>query len=204
MRALVVLAVLLCVVSARAQSCPVQDADEPGVAAGISSLHGTLRYHDDLRQWLGLRFDKPACGQNEVQLTFRDSAIRRRVESFRGCGVTATGTMFYRPSGYYSTEIAINDPVLRPDKSCHPFPIKSDPASIHIDPQVRRYYASITVDYREGHVQVMVWTGEDKRSALRPWEAYVQYGLNSFGDGIFFGCVKGFPSWREHHTRTTG
>ena len=198
MRVLLILTGLFCVVSTQAQSCPpVQDAYGPGVAVASSSLHGTLRYHDELREWLGLRFDKLTCGQYEVQLTFSDAAMQRRAESFRGCGVTVTGTMFYRPSGYYSAEIAINDPVLRPDKSCHPLPIRPDPASIRIDPLLRNYRASITLDYRKGRAQVAVWTGEDRRWSLEPWQAYVHYTLNSFGDGIWFSCVQGFRLGKE-------
>jgi hypothetical protein len=180
--------------AANAQSCPNAEAGE---APGDSVLRGKVILHDDLRRWLGLNLDQPACGEKEVQLIFSDSQAERRGESFRGCKVTATGKLYYGQTGYYSANLAISIENLKPDASCHPFPVMPEPAAQNISPDLRLYYASITVDYRgKGHVEVDVWKDRDRSVPLRPWQAYVDYRLNGGGDVLYFGCREGFK-WKD-------
>ncbi|SRR6266849_2115384 len=193
MRPLVILlAALLLSVAASAQNCPMSDARGPAEASAASTLHGTLILHDELRKWLGLKLDLPTCGQDEIQLVFPDAKALRSAESFRGCAVSATGKLFDTPTGYYSAEIAISDPLLKPDSSCHPLPVEPDPSAAPIPTGLKSFRASITVDYRgKGHVEVRVWRSTNN-AVLKPWQSFVHYGLTGGEDVMWFGCRKGF------------
>jgi hypothetical protein len=177
-----------------AQTCPTTaDSEQGRAAADPSVLHGRLVYHEDLRDWLGLELDKPACGQHEIQLVFTDAAVWRKAEALRGCSLTVTGKIFDSPTGYYSAGLAVSDPTLRPDSSCHPFPAKPDLSTVPIPSSVDLYHVSITVDYRgRGHVSVHVSDGQNAATSLEPWQAYAHYMLTGGADVIWFGCQKEF------------
>ena len=196
MRIVLGLLAVLCVsTSAHAQSCPRHDSEGGDDAADASLLHGTLVHHNELREWLGLKLDRPACGQNEIELVFYDSSAWRRADSFRGCGLTVVGKLYDSPTGYYSSDMAIEEGKLKPDSSCHPFPVRPDPSTTSIPKDLRTYRASITVDFRgKGRVVVKVWNDRDPQVSLRPWEAYVDYMLTGGGDIIRFDCRKGFQA----------
>ncbi len=176
------------------QTCPTAAESEQGSgAAEPSVLHGRLVYHNDLRRWLGLKLDKPACGQGEIQLVFADAALWRRAEALRGCSLTVTGDIFDSPTGYYSADLAISDPVIHPDSGCHPFPVKPDLSTVPIPSGVQLYNVSINVDYRgKGHVTVHVSEGPNGATPLGPWQAYAHYMLTGGADVIWFGCQKEF------------
>lgn len=207
MRILIFFVLALAMVGiARAQSCPKDDSSGSDAVPEQSTLHGTVKYHDDLREWLGLELDHPACGQSEIQLVFSDDKEWRRVESLRGCAVTATGILYDSPTGYYSARIAVGDPKLATDPSCHPFPVKRNPQLASIPADLSAFRASIVVDYHgKGHVTVQVWRDESPSSLLQPWQAYMDYMLTGSLDVIWFNCRKGFqmgdvlqdpkPSW---------
>ncbi len=164
-----------------------------GEASDVSILHGKLVHHDELRQWLGLKMDNPACGENEVQLVFSDPKAWRRADSLRECRITVNGKLYYSPTSYYSTNMAISDGTVKPDTSCRPLPIEPDLSAADIAPAPHAYNVSITVDYRgKGRVEVKVWKGENPRSLLEPWQAYTHYFLNGSADYITFGCREGF------------
>jgi hypothetical protein len=194
MRTLIVLTTaLLATAAVNAQTCPPHDDHGREKALSPSVLHGTLLFHDDLRQWIGIKLDRPACGQTEVQLVFSKADAWREAETLRGCTVTATGELFDSPTGYYSAELAISDATLKPGPSCHPSPVRPDPYAVPIPPNVKSYHASISVDYRgKGHVNVKVWHGDDKPVPLAPWQAYISYTLTGGQDVIWFDCQKGF------------
>jgi hypothetical protein len=195
MRTLMVLAAaLLVTVTVKAQTCPPQD-QEHGLAEASrpSVLHGTLLVHDELRQWLGVKLDRPACGQKEVEIVYSKGEDWRRAETLRGCTLTATGKLYDSPTGYYSADIAISDPTLKPDPSCHAFPVKPDPYAVPIPPSLTEYQVSITVDYRsKGHIDVRVRQSDDKRVLLKPWQAYVNNTLTGSMDVIWFDCPNDF------------
>lgn len=195
MRVIIVFAAFLWLATtASAQSCP--DANT-GVAAEPAVLHGALAYHDELRKWLGLRLDHSECGGDEVQLVFPKSEERRAAETLQDCHITATGKLYNGETGYYSSNLAMSVESLKPDASCHPKPLKPDPAASRIPPDRRSYRASIMVDYRgKGHVRVEVWRDTGRQVSLKPWEAYVNYFLNGAADVIYFGCREGFE-WRD-------
>jgi hypothetical protein len=194
MRTFILLATtLLATLVANAQTCPKEDQHGGGEASKPSTLHGTLLLHDDLRHWLGIKLERPACGQTEVELVFSNVQGRRKAETLGGCKVDVNGKMFYSPTGYYSAAVAISDPTVKPDPACHPHPLETDPSSVHIPTAVGAYHASITVDYRgKGHVDIKVWQGDDKSALLAPWQAYITYGLTGALDVIWFDCQNDF------------
>ena len=175
-----------------AQNCPVRGERGPAEASTASTLHGTIAHHDELREWLGLKLERPACGQDEIQLVFSDMKAQRNAETFQGCAVSVSGKLFDVPTGYYSAEIAISDPTLESDSSCHPFPVKPDPTIVPIPTDLKSFHASITVDYRgRGHTEVRVWRSA-KNEVLQPWQSFVYYQLTGGQDVLWFSCHDGF------------
>ncbi len=176
-------------VVAAGQACP--DGSDLG-ARSASILHGTISYHDELRQWIGLKLDHPACGQHEIQLVFDSSDGFRKAKALRRCSATAAGKLFEGLTGYYSADLAISGAKLDPASSCHPSPVEPD-LSLESIPPVRKYYASITIDYRgKGHIDVSVWRDSVGRIPAKPWQAYVNYLLTGGEDVLWYGCRKGF------------
>jgi hypothetical protein len=192
MRTLMILGIALLwgATTVHGQTCPITSGDE---AKKPSVLQGTLLVHDEIREWIGLKLERPACGQNEVQLVFSKPQAWREAKSLRGCKVTASGQPYESPTGYYSAEIAISNAVLKPAPTCHPSAVEEDPSSVPIPSDMKAFYASVTVDYRgKGHVDVRVWHGGEARLPLAPWQAYVSYNLNGSLDLIWFRCQKDF------------
>ena len=105
------------------QVCPDGSYSE---AQSASILHGTVSYHDELRQWIGLKLGHSACGQHEIQWVFDSSEGFRKAKTLRTCAVKAIGKLFGGMTGYYSADLAISDPKLEPDSSCHPSPEEPD------------------------------------------------------------------------------
>jgi hypothetical protein len=194
MRTFILLATaLLATLVANAQSCPKEDPHGFPKASNPSVLHGTLLLHDELRRWLGIKLERPACGQTEVELVFSNVEGRRKAETLQGCNLDVNGKLYFSPSGYYSAAVVIWDPTLKPDPACHPHPLEPDLSSVHIPTTVAAYHASITVDYRgKGHIGIKVWQGDDKSALLAPWQAYVTYRLNGALDVIYFDCQNDF------------
>jgi hypothetical protein len=190
------IALLGAATAARAQSCPKDNPSSVDIAPEASTLHGTVVYHDELREWLGLRLDQSACGEDEIQLEFTDKSGNgfRRAVALRNCGVTAKGKLYNSPSGYYSTGVAMNDPPLVPDASCQPFPVKRDPATFYVPDELKLVHATITVDYRNrGHVDVKTWYEAKKEQIqLKPWQTYINYFLTGGGDTMWISCRKYF------------
>ena len=58
-----------------AQSCPSQESSKRKRRPFCT---GTLTYHNTIREWLGLRLDKPTCGQKEIQLIFANKESWRK------------------------------------------------------------------------------------------------------------------------------
>ena len=184
---------LLAAACLNAQQCPAEGGKTAGVAVKPSVLHGTLVAHDDLRHWLGLKLDEPACGQTEIQIVFSKAEQSRAAETLRQCTVTATGALYESPTGYYSTAVAMSDAQLKPDESCRPLPVEPDSTAVLMPSNVMTYSASIRIDFRgRGHIDVAVNTNREKPVDLTPWQAYVSYTLNGSGDVIWFACQKDF------------
>jgi hypothetical protein len=168
MRVLILIATaLLGAATVNGQTCPADG--KQGISDKPSVLQGTLLLHEEIREWIGLKLDQPACGLTEVQLVFSKPEAWREAKSLRGCKVTATGQLFESPTGYYSADVAISNGALKPDASCKPSPIEEDPGTAPISPNVKTYHASIIVDYRgKGHVDIKVWQGDEKSVPLTP------------------------------------
>jgi len=194
-KALVLSLLLFSASEAFAQTCPKQDSRGPHDATEPSVLHGTLVYHDELRTWLGLKLDRPACGETEIELLFDTSDAWRKADSLRNCGVTATGKLYLGDTAYYSVPMAIADPQLSPDDWCRPSPVEPDPSKAPVPPQLHTYYVSITIDTRgKGHTAARVSLDPDARESLAPWQAYTHFSINGGGDLLWFGCREGFSA----------
>ncbi len=192
MRALWILVIASLLTLARgavAQACP-QSLEE---AKASSTLHGTLIYHNELRQWLGLKLDKETCGEEEIELVFLEAGNWRQAEALRNCQVTVIGILYYGLTGYYSAGMAISDPMVAPDVSCNPFPVKPDLATMPKKANIKRFTAQIVVDYKgAGSVKVRVWEDEQKKAELAPWEPYLSYMITGGRDVIWFHCADSF------------
>ena len=198
------LGIILCLfvsLSCVCQSCPTGDGED---APKPSTLHGVLRKHDELRQWIGLKLDKPVCGKREVQIIFAhdDSSLRyRQADALAGCGVEVTGTLYESPTGYYSASLAVADPEITPAPSCHPKPIEPEPPKVIIPATLRLYEVSITVDYRgKGHADVRVWQDGEQHVALSPWRGYASYWLTGGADLLWLHCADGFDVKKARRT----
>ncbi|MGA2966351.1 MAG: hypothetical protein ABSD64_09070 [Terriglobales bacterium] len=183
-------AVLICS-AATAQTCPNRStgSNTPNEAV----LHGTLIHHDELRQWLGLKLDRPTCDEDEIELVFSTSGRWRTADALRNCKVSVRGYLYDGATGYYSANLAIQDAKLLPDNSCSAFPVAPNPALAPRKPNLTVYEAEIVVDYRgKGHVDVVVWANQQKKDRLTPWQAYVDYMLTGSRDVMWFGCADEF------------
>ena len=177
---------------AQEPSCPDYDKYKDLNAPKPSSLHGTIQFHDEIRQWLGVKLDKPTCNESEIQLVTAKSDGYRQMKTFVGCTVSVTGVLFQGATGYYSTKLAI-DPDIKPEAGCRRSALEPDPLTIPIPATLRNYQVSITVDYRgEGHVDFSAWSSSNPRQRLKPWQTYIHYAMTGGNDSIFFGCHKGF------------
>ncbi len=177
---------LLAMVSVvRSQDCP---GAQP---SGVVTLSGDVLYHDEIRQWLELRVPKPVCGETSIQLVSLSGSTRawRKLDSVRGCHVTATGTLDVPGTGYYSAGLYLNVIKLTPDAVCvrqPPFPdySKAKPAR-----WVKDYKVAMRLDYAHGgkiHFEV---TSAGKE--LEPWQAYASYQFT--GEYVLYGfCGKQF------------
>jgi hypothetical protein len=173
------------------QNCPDPGTWKPSAAA--STLHGVLTYHDELRQWLGLKLGKGTCGENEIELVFHESKDWREAEALRDCEATVIGRLFYSGTGYYSAAMAMADPAVAPDETCQPHAVNTDPGLAPRKQDIRNFVAEIVVDYQnKAHVAVRVWKDRHRESELKPWQAYVNYELTGSRDVIWFGCTDGF------------
>jgi hypothetical protein len=190
MKVLGVLALFLLPIAVTGQSCPQGDAGE---AVQPSTLRGTIAYHNDLRGWIGLKLQEPACGQHELQLVFFDGDQFRLVKALSGCKVTATGKIYEGLTGYYSAHFAIQNPEIKPDSLCRSSAVEPDLYAQPIAPGVNAWRATITVDYRgKGQINVNVQTLDKSPRTLTPWQPYVHYMLTGGADVIWFSCRAGF------------
>jgi hypothetical protein len=153
-----------------------------------------LRFHDEIRQWIGLDLDKTACGVGEIELFVAvESPEGRRAKSLVGCHVKVTGRIYPHSTGYYSAAMAFGDPEVTPDATCHSKPIEPDYSLAPIPAKLLRYRASITADYRgNGHVRVKAWRDGTKPIPLEPWQAYVSYSFTGDRSVIYFQCAESF------------
>jgi len=175
---------------AQEPSCPNYDKYKDLDAPKPSVLHGTIQFHDEIRQWLGLKLDKPACNESDIQLVTMKSDGYRQMKTFVGCAVSVTGMLFQGATGYYSADLAI-DPKIKPDAGCHRAGLEPDPATVSIPAKLRQYKVSITVDYRgKGHVDRRAWNNNSPQESLEPWQTYIDYTMTGGRDSISSDATK--------------
>lgn len=190
MRAWVLVVLALFAGLTYAQSCPRDNPNGPSFNSQKLTLTGKLVYHNDLRQWFGLRLGKPICGQTEIQLIGADEVADRLLQVHRGCRVSASGSLALSPTGYYSREISEAFESFESDPACSaksPFP---DYSNVKPDPRIRNYRVRIVLHYATAHkhIDVTAWSGG---KLLAPWQAYAHYQLT--GGFAFYGqCANGY------------
>ncbi|MES2391667.1 MAG: hypothetical protein V4555_08505 [Acidobacteriota bacterium] len=197
MRSAVAITVALLLLSgarSRAQDCPRADPAGPLIDSAPQTLQGTLRYHDDLRQWFALEVARPICGKKIIELVDTDGAFApTHAKGFaiaRGCAVTVRGPLGIPGTGYYSAELYMDVKSLKLDNDCQPKPPFPDYSQERIDPQLRLYRVIMHTDYRPGDhpLTAEIRTGQRR---LTPWQAYASYYFT--GGFVLYGyCHDGF------------
>jgi len=183
---LILVAGCVCV---QAQVCP----SEHGDATAPSTLHGKIMYHDELRQWIGLKLDRPACDQSEIQLVFvtgDETLAWRKAKSLSGCQATVEGMIVESLTGYYSTDLNIADPKINVDPGCTPKPLEPDLYQVTVPKTVNKYNAEMKVDLRgKGRLDGSASNAQGR--LLSPWQAYVKYMLTG-GMTMWLECADDF------------
>lgn len=171
------------------QDCPTSSSDGPSIPSAPQTLQGRLIYHDGLRKWFELKFDKPACGQQSVQLA-ADDKMWVSLEVLRNCAVRSSGQIDFSPTGYYSLDLYQHAMTIEPVGPCvkqRPIP---DLSGLKPAPGVRQYKVEMLLDYESGdHPPVFRITSSGRE--LKPWQAYASYYLTG-GFVLYGGCANGF------------
>ena len=195
--------VLWAALPALGQECPKQSATGPSVASEVRTLEGTLVYHNSIRKWFELKFDRPVCGQKSTELVLI-SEDRSPLQVLRGCRVRSTGEIDFSPTGYYSLDTFQNVEKIEPNGPCEKKPpIPKDPVA-DPDPAIRAYRVDMRVDY--GTDSPIVFRVSSAGKELHPWQAYASYyftgGFVLYGDcgeGFVVDKVFGTPQARPSH-----
>ena len=181
----------LMLLTASGQSCPAADGKNPDAAAS-STLDGTVRIHDGTRPWIGLALAKPACGIKEIELAFGKREDWIRTKSLQGCHVTATGIISESMTVYYSAELNLFNPVIVPDPSCKPKPVKSNSIDSALPEGLLSYRATVYIDVSHNlPLDGKVWTLSGAALISPSWQAYAQPSLNGEKD-LDLQCHEGF------------
>lgn len=188
-RALWLLAILSVPGGVRAQSCPPADGSSLDAKAP-SALHGTIRYHEGTRPWLGFVPDQPVCGEKEIELAFSDTGWEQ-AKRMRGCGVTVRGRISDSPTVYYAANLNVFNPEITPDGGCHLFPADPDSKRSPIPAAVNSYRVTIYIDVRDNKpLRGEVRLAESPRIET-DWQSYADWWLNGEED-LAMSCRKGF------------
>lgn len=178
---------------ATAQICPTDDGSlSPGQP---TTLTGLIRFHNELRDWIGLQLSSPVCGQKELQLTFLegDASLRfRQAMALDGCNVKVAGVLEIPVSSYYSAGLYIADGRIDPDPSCHPKEVIPDLSKATIQNDVQRYQAKVTINLNKNEpMKVSVHQTDGQTATLSPWQAYIEADLNG-SNSVWVSCRQGF------------
>lgn len=180
-------------ISLNAQNCPPDDSP---TAIKQSVLSGTVRFHRELRDWLGLELNSPACGQGVVQLTFLDgdTSLRfRQTMALDGCKVKVTGVIEMPVSSYYSAGLYIADGKIEPEASCRPGPLPPELSAAPVQKDIESYQATVSLDIEKNKpMDVSVRRTDGQDVGLNPWQAYIEAGLNGSRETLWVTCRNGF------------
>jgi len=173
-----------------AQSCPTDVA--PDKEPPPSTLRGTIHQYRQLRDWIGLDLDTPACGEKTIQLIFLKPVAAERATGFGGCSARVTGAIYESPTGYYSANLAISDPVIDLSPDCHPKPVPAPQTPPQAPSDLLSYSYSVVVNI-PGNVPITgrAWRTDGKHGALEPWSAYADVTLTG-GYFTWANCRRGF------------
>ena len=190
MRCILAAALLaLPLISVHAQQCPKEDAKLFSIPSASRTLEGILIYHNGIRKWFELKFDKPDCDQPSVQL-ISSGDDRAPLEVLRGCRVRSKGVLEISPTGYYSLDTYQSVEKIEAAAACPPQPPLAKAPKTGPDPKVRSYRVDMHLDLSPGNHPIW-FNVTNGGKPLRPWHAYASYfltgGLVLYGD-----CGKGF------------
>lgn len=173
-----------------AQVCPKDVA--PDQEPPPSTLSGTIHHYRQLRDWIGLDLDTPACGEKTIQLIFLKPSGAKRASSFDGCNARVTGAIYESPTGYYSATLAISDPVIGLSPDCRPKAVPLPKAPPPPPSDLRSYSYSVVVNI-PGNVPITgrAWRTDGKQGGLEPWSAYADVTLTG-GYFTWANCRRGF------------
>ncbi|MGA2851242.1 MAG: hypothetical protein ABSE46_19745 [Terracidiphilus sp.] len=171
------------------QECPQSSKDGPSAPSEVRALEGTMIYHDSIRQWFELKFDKPDCRQASIQLLGGDK-LGTHLEVLRGCRVRTTGQLDISGTGYFSLDTFQSVQTIVPVGQCVAKPAFPDYSRAKPEKSIRAFRVDMHFDYEPGdHPIVFRVTSAGKE--LRPWQAYASYWLT--GGFVLYGeCAKGF------------
>jgi len=109
-----------------------------------------------------------------------------------GCRGTVTGKLALSETGYYSRDMYISDPDVKPDLSCRPVAVPPDPSKAPVVPGVHSYKATLVIDLSKNKpMEAKVWRTDGKRSELTPWQAYLDPLLTG-GYCLWVSCREGY------------
>jgi len=188
--------------AAKSQECPSYRKDGPSVESVTRTLSGELVFHNEYRQWFGLKLDAPVCGVQEVQLVDPDrpeeSPDVQHLEVYRGCRVKTTGVLDVPGTTYFSTKVFQVVNKVDPSADCHLKPRFPDYSARHPSKSVRSYRVLMQLDYTgKSPVKVSVLNHGNR---LAPPEVYAPYFINgsfsiaaSCNDAFKMSRVRGTP-----------
>jgi hypothetical protein len=169
------------------------ESSGPSIESAAHTLSGQLVYHDQYRQWFGLKLDAPVCGVREVQLVDLDRAGEapeaQHLEVFRGCRVQTTGVLDVPGTTYFSAEVFQVVDKVETVASCIRRSRFPNDQAMHPARDVQRYRVLMRLNYRTNSpVHVSAHDGD---RALRPPQVYAPYTING-GFSIAANCGEGF------------
>jgi len=157
------------------QECPQSSKDGPSAPSEVRTLEGTMIYHDSIRQWFELKFDKPDCNQASIQLLGGEK-LRTHLEVLRGCRVRTTGRLDISGTGYFSLDTFQSVQTIVPVGQCVAKPAFPDYSRANPDKTIRAFRVDMQIDYEPGDHPVVFRVTSAGRE-LHPWQAYANYWL---------------------------
>ena len=171
------------------QQCPQSSKDGPSAPSEVRTLEGTMIYHDSIRQWFELKFDKPDCNQASIQLLGGEK-LGTHLEVLRDCRVRTTGQLDISGTGYFSLDTFQSVQTIVPVGQCVAKPAFPDYSRANPDKTIRAFRVEMQIDYEPGDHPVVFRVTSAGRE-LHPWQAYANYWLT--GGFVLYGeCAKGF------------
>jgi len=182
--------------------CPKENSNGPSQPSEARTLEGQLIYHDGIRKWFELKFDRPERGQQSIELVQGNGAFApgypASLETLRRCRVRTKGVLDIPGTGYYSLDLYQAVEEIEPVGECTKQPPFRDYSKVRPDKSVRRYRVEMTIDYGKADDPIFFRVTSGGKE-LNPWQAYASYFLT--GGFVLYGyCAKRFAVERVFGT----